>query len=262
MRFRPRGRRCGSRLPFPRPVSDVRPAQEEQDSRGTRLLPLSAKSDSALRHLAGRYFVWLDARNGAPVTEDTAAAPLLSDLAWTAGAGRSHFAHRAGIVFHDTASLREGLRALADGNEGSGPREATKVAFAYAGRYGEWAGMGALLYRSEPAVPGGAGPLRCGAPPTSEARRCSTRCSDGPARRELPKIRRGYILPSMRWSARSPPCGRAWESGRAWSWGTASGIWRRPTRPECSAWRTGSVLRRRGESWSGHCRKWERWRRL
>ena len=137
---------------LPRSVADVPPAQEEQGARGTRVLPLSGKSDGALRNLAGRYLAWLDTRKGAPVPEDTAAAPLLSDLAWTAGAGRSHFHHRAGIVFRDTASLRDGLRALVDAGEGPGPREATKVAFAYAGRYGQWAGMGASLYRSEPAV--------------------------------------------------------------------------------------------------------------
>ena len=137
---------------FPGLVAGVAPGQEEHGQRGTRLLPLSAKSDSALRALAGRYLAWLDPRNGAPVPEDTAAAPLLSDLAWTAGAGRSHFAHRAGIVFRDTASLREGLRALADASEGPAPRGAAKVAFAYAGRYGQWAGVGAPLYRSEPVV--------------------------------------------------------------------------------------------------------------
>ena len=148
----PEGRPVPVAAPPHLPVAGLAPAQEAHGPRGTRLLPLSARSDSALRALAGRYLAWLDARNGAPVPEDTAAAPLLSDLAWTAGAGRSHFTHRAGIVFRDTASLREGLRALAEAGEGSAPRGAAKVAFAYAGRYGEWASVGAPLYRSEPAV--------------------------------------------------------------------------------------------------------------
>ena len=148
----PEGRLVPVAASLPGPVAGSAPAQGEHGPRGTRLLPLSAKSDSALRALAGRYLARLDARNGAPVPEDTAAAPVLSDLAWTAGTGRSHFAHRAGIVFHDTASLRERLRALADAAEGPAPRGAAKVAFAYAGRYGEWASVGAPLYRSEPAV--------------------------------------------------------------------------------------------------------------
>ena len=148
----PEGRPVPVAAPPHLPVAGLAPAQEEHGPRGTRLLPLSARSDSALRALAGRYLAWLDARNGAPVPEDTAAAPLLSDLAWTAGAGRSHFAHRAGIVFRDTASLRGGLRALADAGEGPAPRGAAKVAFAYVGRYGQWTSVGAPLYRSEPAV--------------------------------------------------------------------------------------------------------------
>ena len=52
--------------------------------RDVRLLPLSGKKAAALGELAGRYRNWL--------TEDS----QLADMAWTAGVGRSHFAHRAG----------------------------------------------------------------------------------------------------------------------------------------------------------------------
>ena len=73
-------------------------------------------------------------------------------MAWSAGIGRSHFSHRAGVVFHDPESLREGLRAVADADDGPPPPEAAKVAFAYTGQASQWPGMGAALYASEPVV--------------------------------------------------------------------------------------------------------------
>ena len=119
-------------------------------SRTTRFLPLSARSDAVLQALAGRYLAWLDERSGALAEDGAADAPLLSDLAWTAGTGRSHFAHRAGVVFRDAASLRAGLWAIAEADGGPGPREAARVAFAYAAGDRRWPGSGASLYRSEP----------------------------------------------------------------------------------------------------------------
>ena len=71
-------------------------------------------------------------------------------MAWTAATGRSHFGHRAGLVFHDESSLRAGLTALAEGDEQPERRTAAKVAFAYTGQASQWPGMGAALYASEP----------------------------------------------------------------------------------------------------------------
>ena len=124
--------------------------EEKSPSRTTRLLPLSARSDAALQALAGRYLAWLAERNGSLAEDGAADAPLLSDLAWTAGTGRSHFAHRAGVVFRDASSLRAGLRAVAEADGRPGPREAARVAFVYAAEDHRWPGMGAALYRSEP----------------------------------------------------------------------------------------------------------------
>ena len=76
----------------------------------------------------------------------------LADLAWTAGIGRSHFDHRAALVFSDAASLSEQLRALADAGDGVEPSGRTKVAFAYTGQGSQWAGMGEALYECEPVV--------------------------------------------------------------------------------------------------------------
>ncbi len=135
----------------PESVSDPAPAGTAPGARKSRVLPLSAKSDDALRTLAERYLTWLDERAG-EVTEDGGAAdPLLSDMAWTAGTGRSHFAHRAGLVFRDAPSLRQALLALAGADARPEPRTAAKAAFAYTGTGGRWVGMGAALYESEPA---------------------------------------------------------------------------------------------------------------
>ncbi len=120
------------------------------DNRQARFLPLSAKSEDALKHLARRYLEWVAERKDAcgPDLSD-----LLADMAWTAGVGRSHFAHRAGVVFRDARALESGLAAVeADGRpipqlvEGSQAR----VAFAYTGHGRHWVGMGRELYRTEP----------------------------------------------------------------------------------------------------------------
>ena len=115
-----------------------------------RLLPLSAKSDDALRELVGCYLTWLDERNGE--LRGVAGDGLLADMAWTAGLGRSHFVHRAAVVFRDAESLRQRLRALAEAPEFPEPRTATKVEFAYTGQAGHWLEMGEELYAAEPVV--------------------------------------------------------------------------------------------------------------
>ena len=131
-------------------------------ARETRILPLSGKSDEALRELAERYLGWLDegqeqrSRADAGSTLPEAAA-LLSDMAYTAGVGRSHFARRAGVVFADADSLRNRLSALARMEVHPDPRRAPeptppKTAFVYAGEGGAHAGMGRELYAGEPVV--------------------------------------------------------------------------------------------------------------
>ena len=119
--------------------------------RGTRLLPLSGKSAASLRNLAGRYLAWLDERDPALASDEAASGPALSDMAWTAGTGRSHFDYRAAVVFEDCGSLRDGLQALASDEE-SGPVTPPKVAFSYAGRGNGWIGKCEALYASEPVV--------------------------------------------------------------------------------------------------------------
>ncbi len=127
-------------------------AAEAPAARATRLLPLSGKTDNALRELAERYLAWLDERSMDLEPTDSAASPFLSDMAWTAGVGRSQFAHRAGVAFRDAESLRAGLKAVAEGDRGAEAAATTKVAFVYTGQGGQWVGMGKSLYEQEPVV--------------------------------------------------------------------------------------------------------------
>ena len=136
--------------PHPVAVSLSEPAPDiAAETRATRLLPLSGKSEGAVRDLAGRYLDWLDERSG-DLEDGGVADALLADMAWTAGVGRSHFGHRAGVAFRDAESLREKLTALAEADAGPGPGDATKVAFAYTGGSSQWVGMGKVLYEREP----------------------------------------------------------------------------------------------------------------
>ena len=133
-----------ARASFPvglrRPVEVRAEPEEGPGGRDTRLLPLSARSPGALRDLARRYLSWLDEQPD----------PDFADLAWTAAVGRSHLAHRAGLVFSDVAQLRQQLGDLAAGESGDAPREAKKVAFVFTGQASQWPGMGRALYEREP----------------------------------------------------------------------------------------------------------------
>lgn len=119
--------------------------------RETRLLPISAKSELALKELATQYLVWLDENMRDHSEEDEQFEQLISDAAWTAGIGRSHFEWRTGLLFCSTSELREQLVALAEMSIQQ-PQAAKKVAFAYTGQGSQWAGMGLDLYEQEPVV--------------------------------------------------------------------------------------------------------------
>ncbi len=129
-------------------VSTVPP--DGLEPRKVRLLPLSGKSESALRELAGRYLAWLDQRTAESSSGDGDLEGLLPDMAWTSGVGRSHFDHRAGIAFHDVGSLREQLTGLAEDGPVENALKPAKIAFIYTGQGSQWTGMGQALYEQEP----------------------------------------------------------------------------------------------------------------
>ena len=121
---------------LPTPSVDLDPLPESDEGLKTRLLPLSGKSSEALRDLAGSYLKWLDENCGVPGPEDVGHNPVLADMAWTAGIGRSHLNHRRAVVFNDVDQLRAGLEDLT--NSGAlpeslkSPLATAKVAFLYA----------------------------------------------------------------------------------------------------------------------------------
>ena len=150
----PRGSSRRTPASLPEWFGTATPPVDNPAPRQARCLPLSGRSDDALRNLAARYLRWLDGSTDEPASEYSAGDSLLADMAWTAGTGRSHFRHRAGLVFRDAESLRTGLQALAAPDApGSGEPArdlAGKVAFAFTGQASQWVGMGRNLYDTEP----------------------------------------------------------------------------------------------------------------
>ncbi len=135
------------------PVSGTPTLENNPRERETRFLPLSGKSEKALRDSASRYLSWLDERKEEIAYGSTASNSILSDMVWTASVGRSHFQNRAGVVFHDVAGLKESLETVSNGKEQyDGPvhRPANKVAFVFTGQASQWVGMGKGLYETEP----------------------------------------------------------------------------------------------------------------
>ena len=94
-------------------VEEVSPKEGGFHRRQMRFLPLSGKTDGALKDLASRYLSWLDGRPRASLPE-TEEREALANMAWTASVGRSHFANRAGVLFRNAASLRDTLTEVAD----------------------------------------------------------------------------------------------------------------------------------------------------
>lgn len=124
-------------------VEATRPTRE----RDRRVLPLSGKTENAVKDLAQEYLDWLNSLQSTDGLD-------LGDVAWTAGVGRSHFEYRAGVSFDDVNSLRTELSELVSGERFVSPGDAAKekVAFVYTGQGSQWIGMGESLYEREPVV--------------------------------------------------------------------------------------------------------------
>ena len=130
--------------------SEEKSPPENVDARPARILPVSGKSDAALRDTANSYLSWLDEQSGPAFGNGSASDADISDMAWTASVARSHFEYRDAVVFRDVRSLRDGLKQIADSPDESSAQRASKIAFAFTGQGNQWVGMGKLLYRTEP----------------------------------------------------------------------------------------------------------------
>ena len=139
-------------IPFSDPTPDTAIAKPVRPRR-SRLLPLSAKSGGALRDMAQCYLAWFDEHGTLLQPAGAVEASILGDLAWTASTGRTHFAHRAGIVFDDATSLRRELQNLAACRDlPAMPPPAPKIAFAYGAGHTAVAQWCQALYEREPAA--------------------------------------------------------------------------------------------------------------
>jgi len=111
------------------------------------LITLSAKSEAALRELAGRYESY--------GRGDT--APDFLDLAFSANTGHSHYTHRLAIAAANLDKLGEQLAAFRAGQAGNGwwkgqmtGSDLPPVVFLFTGHGSHYVNMGRQLYETEP----------------------------------------------------------------------------------------------------------------
>ncbi|MCP4512191.1 MAG: type I polyketide synthase, partial [Fuerstiella sp.] len=122
-------------------LPEVRP----ENDRPKHLLVLSAKSEQALKELAGKYHDALD-------------QPLhFPDVCYTAATGRSHFTHRLALAAEGIEQAKQLLVAARDGQRSAGlergradSQQPTKIAFLFTGQGSQYVGMGRELYQTQP----------------------------------------------------------------------------------------------------------------
>lgn len=113
--------------------------REEGAERPLHILALSAKTEKALKDLAGRYKDYIGQH---PETN-------LADICFTANTGRSHFSHRLTIVAETTDALRKKLERVNIKRPQSGV-DRPKIAFLFTGQGSQYAGMGRQFYDTSP----------------------------------------------------------------------------------------------------------------
>ncbi len=128
------------------PAVDATADSATDSGRGAyRLLPLSARTPEALAALASRYRDWMGANPGV----------ALADICATAGAGRSHFEHRAALVVDSRARARRLLGALHEDRPAPGLTRGRssgrpKTVWLFPGQGSQFPGMARTLFESEP----------------------------------------------------------------------------------------------------------------
>ena len=126
------------------PPKNLEEALLEEES-ATLLLPISAKTQGALRAHAAAYRDMLR----------TDSAPRLLDIVYTASARRSHYVHRLSVVGRTKHELAEQLDTYLQGLGSTGVAEGkasparAKIVFVFSGQGSQWLGMGRQLYESD-----------------------------------------------------------------------------------------------------------------
>jgi len=115
--------------------------------RPLNVFTLSAKSESALQNLIGRYHHYLQENN----------SDRLTDICYTANVGRSHFTHRLAFAVNSSAQLQDTLAALSTGKQlpdvlygQVGSQRQPKIALIFTGESCQYVGMGKQLYETQP----------------------------------------------------------------------------------------------------------------
>jgi amino acid adenylation domain-containing protein len=113
------------------------------EPRSFHCVPLSARTDAALAELATSYAQAISSHPDL----------VLADIAYTAGAGRSHFARRLAVVAESTTVAADAFTALGAGKPHPAlhtgiavPDQPDEVVFLFAGQDAAFPGMGRLLY--------------------------------------------------------------------------------------------------------------------
>lgn len=131
------------------PVADIPAEQADAATTPAReplsVLPLSARSSQGLVALAQRYSSWLDDHPDASV----------ADVAFTAGAGRSHFEHRAAVVANTVPEAKMLLDDLVANRLRPGVvrgecTDPPTTAWFFPGQGSQYPGMARELFESEP----------------------------------------------------------------------------------------------------------------
>lgn len=109
------------------------------------VLPLSARSAAGLTALAQRYLDWFEEHPDAPI----------ADVCFTAGAGRSHFEHRAALVANSVPEARLLLADLVANRQRPGVlrgecTDPPTTAWFFPGQGSQYPGMARELFDTEP----------------------------------------------------------------------------------------------------------------
>lgn len=119
----------------------------EQSSSGARplhVLCLSARNDTALQELAGRFHQHLES------TDDA-----LADIAYTANSGREHLGYRLALLAGSREEAKQQLAAVAAGESPAGVQigrshgDKPRIAFLFTGQGAQYAGMARQLYQTQ-----------------------------------------------------------------------------------------------------------------